>query len=227
LTSSGSSSKNSVESPAQRITKVREKKRKEYDTKPRIIPKPPRGVTSIFNGRSYYENRFAVGVYGMANEKDPEFRKEIAKDTVRYVHEAGGIGEPWSEERYGEVMKREAEGKYKGLKPKDCRALNIFIDILYGGNLAAEHKARWDGAWSNFFNGIQTRDEKEIKVDQKLESLLCDLTQGAMNGIQKEIGTNPSRWVSRALLYSAVPHLWNHRFHAMMSAWGGLPMEGE
>jgi len=163
----------------------------------------------------------------MAGEKDPEAKKDIARDTVRYVHEAGGIGESWSEERYAEVMKREEEGKYDELKPGDCQALNIFIDILYGGDLAAERKALWDGAWSNILNGIQTRDEIEIKVDSKLRSLVFDLTQGGLNGIQKEIGINPSRWVSRALLYSVVPHAWNHLFHAMMSTWGGLSTDGQ
>ena len=98
----------------------------------------------------------------MAEEKDPGARNDIARDTIRYVqHEAGGIGESWSEGRYAEVMKREAEGRYDDLKPNDCRALNIFLDILYGGNLA--RSTRHGGPMLSIICCTESRPETQFK----------------------------------------------------------------
>ena len=184
--------------------------------KPRLIIEPVPGTVNLFNGQSYFENRLGVGIYGISQEKKRSIRMEIAKDTVEYANKAGDLGKPWCARRYGKVMKEEQAGKYDKLD-QNTRAIKIFTDILFGididqhGNDLAE-KVDLVQAAKNFISSKNTARITHSKAQRERRELLGDLALASLDGVSAKLGLKPSRWVSRALLLSMVPHAWNQQF---------------
>ena len=156
-------------------------------------------------------------------ERDSEIRKEIAKETVEYLKKARGFGKSWSDVRYAQVMARESEGRYRTGVPAR-QAINLFMDILFGVEYTGKDNGGKEGPRSEAVDLIEGCLNISSPQDATMASahskqvcrsdLLFNLGRAGYEAMNTELGLNPSRWVSRSLLYSIAPHAWNVNFHS-------------